>query len=145
MLSSIRSGISCGKEVKLLDRITIYSNDGVTSVTMPRCRPTISTEDVSITATMASGKMVEDLIGTRIAISAKYGYVPAADILTLQRIVREGGFHRVTAPGVDGDIDAKFKITPPSYDVFKYIDGVPMWCNVTLKMTAQEVTRYAGS
>ena len=127
-----------------MDKITIYARDGVTSVTMPRCRPTLSLEDESITATMASGKMVEDIIGTRLVLSASYGYVPAADLLTLQRIVREGGFHRVTAPGVDGDIDAMFKVEPPSFEVFKYIDGVPMWCNVKLKLTAQEVTRYAG-
>lgn len=127
-----------------MDRITIYSRDGVTSVTMPRCRPTVGMENVSISTTMASGKMVEDVIGTRLAISAAYGYVPAADIVTLNRIVQEGGFHRVTAPGIDGNIDAKFKIEPPSYEVFKYVSGVPMWCNVTLKMTAQEVTRNAA-
>lgn len=124
-----------------MERIKIYARDGVTSVTLPRCRPVVGWEDVSITATMASGKTVEDVIGVRQTITASYGYVPAADIVTLNAIVREGGFHRVQAPGIDGDIDAYFKIAPPSFEVFKYVSGVPMWSNVSLTMTAQEVTR----
>lgn len=125
-----------------MERIKIYSLDGATSVTLPRCRPTLSYEDETITAKMASGKMVEDVVGLRPVIKAAYGYVPAADMAALNAMVLEGGFHRVEAPGVSsGNIDAKFKITPPTYEVFKYIAGEPMWCNVTLTLTAQEVIR----
>lgn len=124
-----------------MERIKIYSLDGSVSVTLPRCRPSLSYQDETITAKMASGKMVEDVVGLRPVIKADYGYIPAADLAALNSMVLEGGFHRVEAPGVGGGIDAKFKITPPTYEVFKYIAGEPMWCNVSLTLTAQEVLR----
>ena len=124
-----------------MDKITIYFADGVRSVTMPRCRLVVGSIDESITKKMASGKLVEDIVGHRQTISAIYGYVPAADIVSLNQIVLEGGFHRVTAPGIDGMIDAKFKVSPPTYEVFKYIRGEPMWSNVQLLLTAQEVIK----
>ncbi|MCC2258946.1 hypothetical protein AAAT94_07645 [Intestinimonas aquisgranensis] len=124
-----------------MDKIKIYARDGVTAVTLPRCRPSLALEDVTVSATMASGKLVEDVIGVRQVLTASYGYVPASDIVTLNQIAREGGFHRVQAPGVGGDIDADFKLSPPSYEVFKYVNGAPMWANVTVKLTAREVVK----
>lgn len=124
-----------------MERIKIYSLDGSTSVTLPRCRPTLTYQDETISATMASGKTVEDVVGLRPVLRASYGYVPAEDMAKLNSFVLEGGFHRVEAPGIGGDITGKFKITPPSYEVFKYIAGEPMWCNVSLTLTSQEVIK----
>lgn len=124
-----------------LDRIKLYARDGVTTLTLPRCRPTLALEEVAVSATMASGKLVEDDIGVRPVYTATYGYLPAADLIALNRLVLEGGFHRAVLPGVEGDVDAWFKIEPPSYEVFKYVKGEPMWSNVTLKLTAREVVK----
>lgn len=124
-----------------LDRIKLYARDGVTTLTLPRCRPTLSYEDETISAKMASKIIVEDVIGVRPVYTATYGYLPAADLIALNRLVLEGGFHRAVLPGVEGDVDAWFKIEPPSYEVFKYVKGEPMWSNVTLKLTAREVVR----
>lgn len=124
-----------------MERIKIYSLDGATSVTLPRCRPVLTYQDETISAKMASGKMVEDVVGMRQVIRASYGYIPAPDMAALNAFVLEGGFHRVEAPGISGGIDGKFKITPPTYEVFKYVAGEPMWCNVSLTLTAQEVLR----
>ena len=122
-----------------MERIKIYSLDGATSVTLPRCRPVLSYQDETISAKMASGKMVEDVVGLRPVLQASYGYIPAEDMAKLNAMVLEGGFHRVEAPGIGADLGGNFKITPPSYEVFKYINGEPMWCNVSLTLTAQEV------
>ena len=124
-----------------LERIKIYSLDGASSVTLPRCRPVLTYQDETITSKMASKKMVEDVVGLRPVLQAAYGYVPAEDMAKLNTLVLEGGYHRVEAPGIGGDIDTKFKISPPSYEVFKYVSGVPMWCNVSLTLTAQEVLK----
>ena len=124
-----------------MDRIKLYARDGVTTLTLPRCRPTLSYEDETISAKMASKIIVEDVIGVRPVYTATYGYLPAADLIALNRLVLEGGFHRAVLPGVEGDVDAWFKIEPPSYEVFKYVKGEPMWSNVTLKLTAREVVK----
>lgn len=128
-----------GREVSPLEYIKIYSLDEASSVTLPRCRPTLSYQDETISATMASGKMVEDIVGMRPVIKASYGYIPAVDMAKLHTFVLEGGFHKVEAPGIDGSITGLFKISPPSFEVFRYIAGEPMWCNVSLTLTAQEV------
>ena len=124
-----------------MERIKIYSLDGATSVTLPRCRPVLTYQDETISATMASGKIVEDVVGMRPVIQAAYGYIPAADMAALNAMVLEGGFHLVEAPGIGADLGGKFKISPPSYEVFKYVAGAPMWCNVSLTLTAQEVIK----
>ena len=127
-----------------MDKITIYARDGITSVTMPRCRPVLSLEDESITATMASGKTVRDVIGFRPNVRAVWDWVPAETVKALNALLRQGGFFQVTYPTPDGEKTEAMSVPFPAMDVFAYRNGVPMWHNITLTMEAQEVTRYAG-
>lgn len=97
-------------------------------------------KEVAISKVMASGKIVKDVIGMRKTVSAAYGYVPAADIVKLNAIVSECGFHKVTYPGIGGDETSYFSISQIGYTAFKFIDGVAMWSDVQLVLEAQGVT-----
>lgn len=116
-------------------------SDGVTTITMPRVKKiTVGGQEVANTATMASGKIVKDIIGHRVVVTAVWDYVPAADMAALHTMLRQGGFFTVGYPDPDGtDKSADFSVSYPTTGVFKFVSGVAMWHGVTLTMTAQEV------
>lgn len=119
----------------------IKISKGADSVTMPRTRSiSVGGDEVSTSTTMASGKTVKDVVGYRRTITAKWDYVPAASITALLGLLRQGGFFSVeyTDPE-DGETSGVFDISPPTLDIFAYRGGAPIWHNVTLTMTAQEV------
>lgn len=118
---------------------------GSTSVTMPLVRAiTYGGDVVAKEATMASGKVVRDVIGFRPNVRAQWDWVPADTIKALNSLLQQGGFFQVTHPTPDGEKTESMTVPFPSMDVFTYRNGVPMWHNITLTMTAQEVTRYAA-
>ena len=117
---------------------------GGTPVTMPQVRDiTYGGDVVAIEATMASGKVVRDVIGFRANVRAAWDWVPADTIKALNALLRQGGFFQVTYPTPDGEKTESMTVSFPTMDVFTYRDGVPMWHNITLTMSSQEVTRYA--
>jgi len=122
-----------------LDKITI--SNGVTTITMPRTKDiTSSDSEVSKVITMASGKTVKEMIGFRAVVTAKWDYVPVATITALQTMLRAGGWFTVGYPDPDGtDKSIKMSISMPQPKVFKFVNSVPMWHDVSLTMTAQEV------
>lgn len=125
------------------NQITIAK--GGTSVTMPLVRAiTYGGEVVAKETTMASGKTVRDVIGFRPNVRAQWDWVPAETIKALNALLRQGGFFQVTHPTPDGEKTESMTVPFPSMNVFTYRNGVPMWHNITLTMTAQEVTRYAA-
>lgn len=125
-----------------MDKITIYSSDHRTSVKMPRVKEIqIGASEVSNTVKMASGKVVKDMIGHRTTIQASWDYVPAATLTALAVLLRSGGFFFVEYPSPTGDAEGIFEIEYPTMSVFQFKNGVAVWHNVQLKMTAQEVTR----
>ncbi len=92
-------------------------------------------------ATMASGKIVRDVIGWRTEVTATWEWVPAGLLAQLVPIVRSGEFIEMQYPDSNGeDASGMFAIEIGSQKIFKFVNGVPMWYNVELTATAQEVT-----
>ena len=123
-----------------MTQITI--SNGVTTITMPRIKKiTVGGAEVAKEVTMASGKMVKDIIGHRAVINAEWDYVPAATMAALINLLRVGGYFTVGYPDPDGtDHSEDFSISVPAPGIFKFVSGVAMWHGVKLTMTAQEVT-----
>lgn len=97
----------------------------------------------AIEATMASGKMVRDIIGWRTELTATWEWVPAGLLAQLVPIVRAGSFVEIQYPDSTGDdVAAMFSVEIGSQKIFKFVDGEPMWYNVELDATAQEVENY---
>ncbi len=125
-----------------MDKIKIYSIDRQTCIELPRVKDVqVGAQEVANTVTMASGKVVKDMIGFRPSITASWDYLPASILSSLAALLRSGGFFFVEYPSPTGDNDGTFEIQYPTMTVFQYKDGVAVWHDVTLKMTAQEVLR----
>lgn len=124
-----------------MDKIKIYSLDKQTAIEMPRVKDiTVGAEEVANTVTMASGKVVKDMIGYRTTLKAGWDYVPANIIAKLSVLLRTGSFFYVEYPAPTGADKGTFSISFPDMKVFCFKDGVAVWHDVTLKMTAQEVS-----
>lgn len=94
--------------------------------------------------TMVSGKRVMDVRGYRDGFSAHWDWFPATALNSVLSRIRAGGYFRVDYPSDDGtDATGYFKIEQSSgTTIFKFVDGVPMWHDVTLQFTAQELKAY---
>ena len=91
---------------------------------------------------MASGKLVQDIIGSRTIIKCTLEYIPSVDLANLVRLIRSCQYLDVEYQNVDGTIKTeKFKVSDPEPQVFKFVNGVAIWTNVSLKMEGQEVSR----
>lgn len=110
-------------------------------IEMPRTKTIeIGGEYESKETTMASGKIVRDVIGWRTELTAEWEWVPAGLLAQLVPIARSGQFVTIQYPDSTGaDTSAVFSIEIGEQKVFKFVDGVPMWYNVQLTATAQEV------
>ena len=90
--------------------------------------------------TMASGKIVRDVIGWRTELTAEWEWVPAGLLARLVPIARSGEFVTIQYPDSTGtDTSGVFSIEIGEQKVFKFVNGEPMWYNVHLTATAQEV------
>lgn len=118
-----------------LDNIVI---DGIE---MPRTKSIeIGGEYESKETTMASGKIVRDVIGWRTKLTAEWEWVPAGLLAQLVPIARSGEFVTIQYPDSTGaDASGIFSIEIGEQKVFKFVNGEPMWYNVELTATAQEV------
>lgn len=118
-----------------LDNIVI---DGIE---MPRTKSIeIGGEYESKETTMASGKIVRDVIGWRTELTAEWEWVPAGLLAQLVPIARSGEFVTIQYPDSTGeDASGVFSIEIGEQKVFKFVNGEPMWYNVELTATAQEV------
>lgn len=124
-----------------MDKVTIYSVDKSRSITLPRVRDIeVGAEEESKTVTMASGKTVKDILGYRANITAVWDWVPADLVTQLLRLLKSGAFLWVEYPAPDGSGAGFFSIEYPTLSVFCYHDGIPVWHDMTLSMTAKEVT-----
>lgn len=91
-------------------------------------------------ATMASGKIVRDVLGWRAEVRATWEWVPAGLLSQLIPIARSGEFVPVQYPDANGeDATGVFSIDIGNQKIFKFVEGDPMWYNVELTATAQEV------
>lgn len=110
-------------------------------IEMPRTKTIeIGGEYESKETTMASGKIVRDVIGWRTELTAEWEWVPAGLLAQLVPIARSGEFVTIQYPDSIGtDTSGVFSIEIGEQKVFKFVNGVPMWYNVQLTATAQEV------
>lgn len=91
---------------------------------------------------MASGRTVTDYVGTKTVLTVPTGWLSAADLATLRRMIRGSRALTVAYPDIDGDKVGVFLVSEPEYRAFKYgRDGVEQWYGVTLTMESQEVER----
>lgn len=111
-------------------------------IEMPRTKSIeIGGEYESKETTMASGKIVRDVIGWRTELTAEWEWVPAGLLAQLVPIARSGEFVTIQYPDSTGsDASGVFSIEIGEQKVFKFVNGAPMWYNVELTATAQEVT-----
>lgn len=119
----------------------IIITDGTNTVTLRNDLVyQIEYEEVGTTKTMASGKIVKDIVGFRPVLNIPTGYVALNDIQTLKRMINSGKFLKITYPGVEGDEARLFAVSSPVFKSFKYgEDGVSVWYGVELHCMAQEV------
>ena len=124
-----------------MDKIKISSADRSMSVEMPRIKDiSVGATEVANTVTMASGKVVKDMIGYRTTLQATWDFVPVTTLTALATLLRSGGFFYVEYPSPTGDAKGMFEIEYPSMTIFAYKNGIAVWHDVQLKMTAQEVS-----
>lgn len=120
--------------------IQIFDKVNEDWITLPRAYYSVGSEEVASMIQMASGKLVKDVKGHRKSISAQFSYIPAETVRYLSTTLRLGGFHQVMYEDLDGNIQTEsFTISQPQLTVFKYVNGVAVWAELTLDMTGQEV------
>lgn len=119
----------------------------IDGISMPKTRTLqVGGEYVSKEKTMASGKMVRDILGWRMTISASWDWVPAETLAQLVQTARSGNFLTIQYPDSTGqDASGSFSVSIGNQRVFRFLDGAPYWYSVTLTATAQEVTEDATS
>ncbi len=123
-----------------MDKITVYNSGKTSSVILPRTKDiSVGAQPVSKSVTMASGKVVKDVIGYRVSIKASWDYIPADTVASLIGILRSNGFNFVEYPSPSGDASGYFEIEYPTMSVFGFKNGIAVWHDVTLSMSAQEV------
>lgn len=110
-------------------------------VEMPRVRTLeVGGSYESKETTMASGKIVRDIIGWRVELNATWEWVPAGILAELVQIARSGRFVKIQYPDSSGDeLSGMFRIEIGPQKIFKFVAGSPYWYNVELTATAQEV------
>lgn len=97
-------------------------------------------ESVYNEVTMASGRKVRDIIGYRRTITAEWDLINASDMVSLLAMIKSGAYLFVEYPDPElGDSSGYFDIKCSPLTLFKFTNGVGVWHNVTLAMTAQEV------
>jgi len=127
-----------------MTQITI--SNGTTTITMPRTRKVQDAgEKVFSESVMASGKRVRDVKGFRPGYIYTWDYVPADTITALVAMLRTGEFFTVEYFDVDGtDKSGVFTIDYPTFELFTFKNGVPVWHNCTLTIRAQDIIRPQG-
>lgn len=101
----------------------------------------VGATEVANKVTMASGKVVKDMIGYRATVTATWDWLPADTLSSLAVLLRSGGFFVVDYPTPNGDATGTFEIQYPTMSIFGFKNGIAVWHDVKLSMTAQEVTR----
>ena len=122
--------------------MNITISDGTTTITMPMTKSVTDAGSVETKETkMAGGRITRKVIGFRPGFKYIYDYIPVATITALSALLRTGEFLTVTY--FDTDSTAKsgtFSISYPAPTLFAYIDGVAVFHNFELTITAQEVS-----
>ena len=125
-----------------MTRIRIWESNSIArSLELPVTRDIkMSGEMEYEEVTMVSGKRVMDARGYREKFTAHWDWFPSVQFNTLLTWLRVGGYFNVNYPSETGDASGFFKVEHTSgTTIFKFVNGVPMWHDVTLEFTARDV------
>lgn len=101
---------------------------------------TITPKLIGSTQTMASGRVVMDIVGVQNTLKTPTGWLSVDDLALLKRMILEERILKVTYPDVGGTKTADFFFSPPVFKALIYDnDGVRQWMGVTLTATQQGV------
>lgn len=116
-------------------------------IEMPRTKALeVGGEPVAVETQMASGNLVQDVIGWRTVLTASWDWLPQDTLAAIVALARTGAYVPITYPDTSGSsLTADFKISIGDQKVFKFVNGSPLWYGVQLTATAREVVDYAGS
>lgn len=94
-------------------------------------------------ATMASGKIVRDVLGFRKSITASWEWFPMELMQQVVNIARAGEFVTLEYPDPTGKVHiGRFTISIGEQKIFKFVKGKPLWFNVELNAVAQELEKH---
>lgn len=101
----------------------------------------IQPEEISRSATMASGRLVKDVIGYKPVLKIPVGYLSLDNMSLLRNMIkRNNGLISISYPTPNGDITQQFMVEQPTYTTFSYDgNGVAVWQGVTIIARALEV------
>lgn len=101
----------------------------------------LHTEEISKTATMASGRLVKDIVGYKDVLEIPVGYLSLSDMSKLRKMIAQSkGLIEISYPTPTGDVTKQFLVEQPTYTSFAYDDdGVSVWKGVTITGAAVEV------
>lgn len=121
-------------------KVTI--SDGEDTIELPsQIEYPLGGEEVNKTASMASGKIVKDVVGYRDVLEIPVGYLGIEIMALLRNMVRRNdGFLSITYPTPNGAVTDNFIVEDPKGKVIKYDDdGRAVWLDVTVKAISTEV------
>lgn len=120
----------------------IILTDGIDTVTLlSDLEFELSPDEISKSATMASGRLVKDIVGYKDVLKIPVGYLSLTDMSTLRTMIkRNGGLMEISYPTPNGDRTGQFLVEQPPYTPFAYDEnGVSVWKGVTITATSVEV------
>ena len=92
-----------------MDNIRIFKKNNVDYIDLPRTKKiTYAEEPVVYETQMASGKLVQDIMGARPVFSAQFEYLPAGVLQEVVMLLRQGGFFAVRYPSPTGETTGVF-------------------------------------
>lgn len=95
---------------------------------------------VGSSQTMASGRVVMDVVGVQNTLKIPTGWLSVDDLALLRRMILEERVLTVIYPDVGGEKSAEFFFQPPVFRALIYDDdGVRQWMGVTLNAVQQGV------
>lgn len=111
------------------------------SVTLPVTKSiSVSGKLESTEIIMANGTTKYDVVGFRKKITYSYRYIAADVMANLHMLLRNNVFFNCTYLDVDNvEKTEVFKISYPETSVFMYKDGVAVWQDAVLTLTARDL------
>ena len=116
---------------------------GLTNVEFPYTTKITHSGDLEGTASvMADGTETFDVVGFRGKVTYRYDYVPQSVFDVLMPLLRQHRYLFATVLDIDNvEKKSRYSIAYPTAEAFKLTkDGGAVWHNVTITLTAKEVT-----
>ena len=91
--------------------ITIIGTAGRVTL-MPKAQIQITHEEVGTKKTMASGRIVKDIVGYRRVLNIPVGYLRVEDVRMLNALITSGEYLTIAYPGLNGAESGLFSVSP---------------------------------